>query len=155
MPISTPFAYQENLEDVNFHDVHLYGLGFVHIDGGFLCHELEEEETDNNASKREQMSLSKLLVPTKKTWRMFPFTMLITMISALFTLMVDSYAMSWQKKRLMKTQANLVVETLENGSKELEKESGNIVTDDAKSQLVRYQVIAQMRKFILQIGTDR
>ncbi|KAG2297845.1 hypothetical protein Bca52824_034317 [Brassica carinata] len=62
--------------------------------------------------------------------------------------MVDSYAMSWQKKRLMKPQANVVVETLENGSKELEKESGNIVADDAKSQLVRYQVIAQ----VLELG---
>ncbi|KAL0884944.1 hypothetical protein Bca101_008926 [Brassica carinata] len=74
--------------------------------------------------------------------------MFIAMISALFTLMVDSYAMSWQKKRLMKPQANVVVETLENGSKELEKESGNIVADDAKSQLVRYQVIAQ----VLELG---
>ncbi|CAA7039302.1 unnamed protein product [Microthlaspi erraticum] len=82
-------------------------------------------------------------------WRKFPFTTFIAMISALFTLMVDSYAMAWQKKILLKPQPNAAVtETLENGSRELENENGNIVADDAKSQLIRYQVIAQ----VLELG---
>nr|VDD42343.1 unnamed protein product [Brassica oleracea] len=57
--------------------------------------------------------------------------------------MVDSYAMSSQKKRMLKTQANDVVDTLENGSHVLEKEHGSDVAANAKSQLIRYQVIAQ------------
>lgn len=56
--------------------------------------------------------------------------------------MVDSYAMSSQKKRMLKTQANGMVDTVENGSHVLEKEHGSDVAANAKSQLVRYQVIA-------------
>lgn len=90
-------------------------------------------------------NLNSTCLPTNP-WRKFPFTTFIAMISALLTLMVDSYAMSWQKKRMLKPQENVVVETLEDGSKELEKENGSIVSDEAKSQLIRYQVIAQVGK---------
>ncbi|XP_010458812.1 PREDICTED: zinc transporter 7-like [Camelina sativa] len=85
----------------------------------------------------------------RNPWKKFPFTTFIAMLSALMTLMVDSYAMSWHKKRMLKSQAN-IVETLENGSNELEKENGVIVADreDAKSQLIRHQVIAQ----VLELG---
>ncbi|CAL9218126.1 unnamed protein product, partial [Arabidopsis halleri] len=82
----------------------------------------------------------------KNPWRKFPFTTFIAMISALITLMVDSYAMSWQKKRMLKSQAN-VVETLEDGSNEMERNNETKV-DDAKSQLIRHQVIAQ----VLELG---
>ncbi|WZZ57374.1 hypothetical protein YC2023_057481 [Brassica napus] len=53
----------------------------------------------------------------------------LSLISALLTLMVDSYAMSSQKKRMLKTQANDVVDTLENGSHVLEKEHGSDVLE--------------------------
>ncbi|CAH2037901.1 unnamed protein product [Thlaspi arvense] len=85
----------------------------------------------------------------RNPWRKFPFTTFIAMISALLTLMVDSYAMSWQKKkRMLKPQEHVVAETLENGSKELEEEDGIRVADDAKPQLIRYQVVAQ----VLELG---
>ncbi|KAL1206961.1 Zinc transporter 7 [Cardamine amara subsp. amara] len=79
----------------------------------------------------------------RNPWKKFPFTTFIAMISALFTLMVDSYGMSWHKKRMSKPQA-MVVETLENGTKDLENENGNVVGEDAKSKLIRHQVIAQV-----------
>ncbi|WZY97685.1 hypothetical protein YC2023_070014 [Brassica napus] len=50
--------------------------------------------------------------------------------------MVDSYAMSSQKKRMLKTQANGMVDTVENGSHVLEKEHGSDVAANTKSQLV-------------------
>ncbi|EOA36102.1 hypothetical protein CARUB_v10011177mg [Capsella rubella] len=84
----------------------------------------------------------------RNPWKKFPFTTFIAMLSALMTLMVDSYAMSWHKKRIfLKSQEN-VVETLENGSKELERENGTIVEEDANTQLIRHQVIAQ----VLELG---
>ncbi|CDY36398.1 BnaC05g09990D [Brassica napus] len=44
---------------------------------------------------------------------------------------------------MLKTQANDVVDTLENGSHVLEKEHGSDVAANTKSQFIRYQVIAQ------------
>ncbi|KAH0921410.1 hypothetical protein HID58_021428 [Brassica napus] len=42
---------------------------------------------------------------------------------------------------MLKTQANGMVDTVENGSHVLEKEHGSDVAANAKSQLVRYQVL--------------
>ncbi|ESQ32944.1 hypothetical protein EUTSA_v10005271mg [Eutrema salsugineum] len=85
-------------------------------------------------------------------WREFPFTFFIAMVSALVTLMVDSFLMSAHKKRASKREVK--VKPLENGSNSLEiqheiktLENGSVVVekqDEVTSQLRRNKVIAQM-----------
>ncbi|KAL9995280.1 putative zinc/iron permease [Helianthus debilis subsp. tardiflorus] len=83
----------------------------------------------------------------EKPWSKFPFTTFIAMFSAVFTLMVDSYAMSWYKK--CKTP-NLVDKNQDPELKTLghchgHGSSGN---DNPASQLRRYRVVAQ----VLELG---
>lgn len=93
----------------------------------------------------------------ERPWRKFPFTTFIAMLSAVLTLVVDSYCISFFKKKLAATAANA------NGSASLEagerKEvevcghgHGNDVTAHADrdanivdaGQLLRYRVVAQV-----------
>ncbi|XP_014506179.1 fe(2+) transport protein 1-like [Vigna radiata var. radiata] len=97
----------------------------------------------------------------ERPWRKFPFTTFIAMLSAVLTLVVDSYCISFFKKKLAATAANA------NGSASLEagerKEvevcghgHGNDVTAHADrdanivdaGQLLRYRVVAQ----VLELG---
>ncbi|XP_076901336.1 fe(2+) transport protein 1-like [Bidens hawaiensis] len=80
-------------------------------------------------------------------WRKFPFTTFIAMFSAVFTLMVDSYAMSWYKK----------CKTHNQGSKDQDLEKkvsghchghGSSEVDNPQAQLRRYRVVAQ----VLELG---
>ncbi|TYG51743.1 hypothetical protein ES288_D10G284300v1 [Gossypium darwinii] len=84
-------------------------------------------------------------------WRKFPFTTFVAMLSAVLTLMVDSFAMSVYKKRCGKAlmadanngggleNTNVVpIDNFEHGhSHSLE------MNDDVSSQLLRHRVIAQ------------
>ncbi|XP_024965206.1 fe(2+) transport protein 1-like [Cynara cardunculus var. scolymus] len=81
-------------------------------------------------------------------WRKFPFTTFIAMLSAVATLMVDSYAMSWYKKYGSSVQGNknLNPQVLKiSGHCHGEGSSG---LDDPVSQLRRYRVVAQ----VLELG---
>ncbi|KAK1408458.1 hypothetical protein QVD17_40249 [Tagetes erecta] len=79
-------------------------------------------------------------------WGKFPFTTFIAMFSAVLTLMVDSYAMSWYKK----------CKTTNQGVKNPDPESktghchghGLSRIDNQASQLRRYRVVAQ----VLELG---
>ncbi|XVF85698.1 hypothetical protein PTKIN_Ptkin17bG0137200 [Pterospermum kingtungense] len=88
-------------------------------------------------------------------WRKFPFTTFVAMLSALLTLMVDSFAMSMFKKH----SANKALvadhngtETLEKGNSQIENFGhghghchGKMLSNDNKeSQLLRNRVIAQV-----------
>ncbi|KAG4127699.1 hypothetical protein ERO13_D10G230900v2 [Gossypium hirsutum] len=89
-------------------------------------------------------------------WRKFPFTTFVAMLSAVLTLMVDSFAMSVYKKRCGKAlmadanngggleNTNVVqIDNFEHGhSHSLE------MNDDVSSQLLRHRVIAQ----VLELG---
>ncbi|KAI3788317.1 hypothetical protein L2E82_01078 [Cichorium intybus] len=80
-------------------------------------------------------------------WRKFPFTTFIAMLSAVLTLMVDSYAMSWYKKysppHNEKTNENLEMKI--SGHWHGDGSSG---LDSQASQLRRYRVVAQ----VLELG---
>ncbi|CAK8565757.1 unnamed protein product [Lathyrus sativus] len=85
-------------------------------------------------------------------WHKFPFTTFITMISAIFTLMVDSFSLSYFKKKLpMSSSLNNLKMT-----KELEDGHGHdglaIANGHGKNvnaeQLLRYRVVAQ----VLELG---
>ncbi|TYJ42979.1 hypothetical protein E1A91_A03G122700v1 [Gossypium mustelinum] len=84
-------------------------------------------------------------------WRKFPFTTFVAMLSAVLTLMVDSFAMSVYKKRCGKA---LMAEANNGGGLENTNvvpidnfEHGNShsleMNDDVSSQLLRHRVIAQ------------
>ncbi|KAK9075821.1 hypothetical protein SSX86_004150 [Deinandra increscens subsp. villosa] len=80
-------------------------------------------------------------------WSKFPFTTFIAMFSAVATLMVDSYAMSWYKKFKTPNQGN------KNPDPELKMSGhchahGSSGIDNAASQLRRYRVVAQ----VLELG---
>lgn len=87
----------------------------------------------------------------EKPWRKFPFTTFVAMLSAVATLMIDSFAMSLHRKHGVQI-ANSCMH-VENGLAESpERQEGNVAdsTDEAvgnamASQLVRYRVIAQVR----------
>ncbi|XWS69566.1 hypothetical protein CRYUN_Cryun04dG0190000 [Craigia yunnanensis] len=92
-------------------------------------------------------------------WRMFPFTTFVEMLSALVTLVVDSFAMSMYKKRSAKALVADNGEMLEKGSSQMEnfghghghaveKIISNDGQDDKESQLLRHRVIAQ----VLELG---
>lgn len=77
-------------------------------------------------------------------WRKFPFTTLIAMVSALFTLMVDAFFMSVKTRKreeevkpMQNGSNSLEVKTLEDGYNVVEKQ-------DETSQLLRNKVIAQV-----------
>ncbi|XP_042521205.1 zinc transporter 7-like [Macadamia integrifolia] len=92
-------------------------------------------------------------------WKKFPFTTFVAMLSALVTLMIDSFAMSYHKKYSMEP-------TIQNVEDEVNRINGN--SDDprkalqvqsyenggkgdeeaAASQLLRYRVVAQ----VLELG---
>ncbi|XP_059629581.1 fe(2+) transport protein 1-like [Cornus florida] len=76
-------------------------------------------------------------------WRKFPFTTFIAMLSALLTLMVDSFGLSYYKKYCC--DSNRVTD----GAVELQGHChGMVGLDDKASQLVRYRVVAQ----VLEVG---
>ncbi|KAI3787013.1 hypothetical protein L1987_41165 [Smallanthus sonchifolius] len=83
----------------------------------------------------------------EKPWSKFPFTTFIAMFSAVLTLMVDSYALSWYKKCKTHNQEN----------KNQDPESkisghchghGSSGLDNPASKLRRYRVVAQ----VLELG---
>ncbi|TYG51819.1 hypothetical protein ES288_D10G291300v1 [Gossypium darwinii] len=96
----------------------------------------------------------------KNPWRKFPFTTFIAILSAVWTLMVDSFAMSVYKKRCGKAlmadanngggleNTNVVpIDNFEHGhSHSLE------MNDDVSSQLLRHRVIAQEYIHVLELG---
>ncbi|KAL5077345.1 hypothetical protein RYX36_016329 [Vicia faba] len=85
-------------------------------------------------------------------WHKFPFTTFIAMISTVFTLMVDSFSISYFKKKLpMSSSLNNNLET----TKEFELDHGHglaIANGHDKNvnaeQLLRYRVVAQ----VLELG---
>ncbi|XP_022775746.1 fe(2+) transport protein 1-like [Durio zibethinus] len=90
-------------------------------------------------------------------WKKFPFTTFVAMLSALLTLMVDSFAMSMYKKRSAKALVADNGGMLENGNGQVENFGhghghghalGNVVEDDKEAQLLRHRVIAQ----VLELG---
>ncbi|XP_039169436.1 fe(2+) transport protein 1 [Eucalyptus grandis] len=96
-------------------------------------------------------------------WRKFPFTTFVAMLSAVITLMVDSYAMAYYKKINAKIssgggggggdangQAKDAVVGLEHGGAEahLHGGGGAGAIEGEKEQLLRYRVVAQ----VLELG---
>ena len=86
-------------------------------------------------------------------WRKFPFTTFVAMLSAVATLMVDSFAMSIYKKHCAKA---LVVDAsdgarMENGNVQIENfghgHGHEVENNDMASQLLRNRVIAQVYMF--------
>ncbi|KAK8526098.1 hypothetical protein V6N13_017164 [Hibiscus sabdariffa] len=82
-------------------------------------------------------------------WKKFPFTTFVAMLSALFTLMVDSFAMSVYKKRCSRA-SEMDGGRQENGNVTIENsEHGRALElNGASSQLLRHRVIAQ----VLELG---
>ncbi|KAL4362093.1 hypothetical protein GQ457_04G010570 [Hibiscus cannabinus] len=82
-------------------------------------------------------------------WKKFPFTTFVAMLSALFTLMVDSFAMSVYKKRCSRASETDAAKQ-ENGIVTIENsEHGRaFVLNGESSQLLRHRVIAQ----VLELG---
>ncbi|XP_075497216.1 fe(2+) transport protein 1-like isoform X1 [Primulina tabacum] len=88
-------------------------------------------------------------------WRKFPFTTFVAMLSAILTLMVDSYAMSYYRKHNFSGNGARPVDE-NNKNEELESQGpghchGNDilkVDGDNASQLLRYRVVAQ----VLELG---
>ncbi|KAK4484381.1 hypothetical protein RD792_006960 [Penstemon davidsonii] len=95
-------------------------------------------------------------------WHKFPFTTFVAMLSAILTLMVDSYAMSYYRKHNL---GRGIKKCCSNAENEIKLESqpqtqtqtqteGNIIInsdddkDSAASQLLRYRVVAQ----VLELG---
>ncbi|CAL5202367.1 unnamed protein product [Lathyrus oleraceus] len=82
-------------------------------------------------------------------WHKFPFTTFIAMISAIFTLMVDSFSLSYFKKKLPMSSSVNNLET----TKELELGHGLAIANGHEKnvnaeQLLRYRVVAQ----VLELG---
>ncbi|KAL5078856.1 hypothetical protein RYX36_007277 [Vicia faba] len=87
----------------------------------------------------------------QQPWHKFPFTTFIAMISAVFTLMVDSFSISYFKKKLPMSSSLNNLDT----TKELEHGHGHglaVVNGHDKNvtaeQLMRYRVVAQ----VLELG---
>ncbi|KAI8009000.1 Fe(2+) transport protein 2 [Camellia lanceoleosa] len=89
-------------------------------------------------------------------WKKFPFTTFVAMLSAVMTLMVDSFALSYYKKRCSKVAIEESMKKRESNGLVVELENvghghGNVVVeggDGSASQLVRYRVVAQ----VLELG---
>ncbi|KAA8544768.1 hypothetical protein F0562_019528 [Nyssa sinensis] len=84
-------------------------------------------------------------------WRKFPFTTFVAMLSAILTLMVDSFAMSYYKKHGLEVG----VQSSKDGTHvELQNNNGHFHAsgmgglDDKQSQLLRHRVVAQ----VLELG---
>lgn len=85
-------------------------------------------------------------------WRKFPFTTFVAMLSAILTLMVDSYAMSYYRKHNFPGNR---ARPIDENNKNVELESQDFghchgndefkVNDDNASQLLRYRVVAQVK----------
>lgn len=76
-------------------------------------------------------------------WKKFPFTTFVAMLSAILTLMVDSFAMSLYKKHKMACPADDI-----NGKEESQQdfhhhEHAAAVDGSSATQLLRYRVVAQ------------
>jgi zinc transporter 1/2/3 len=79
-------------------------------------------------------------------WRKFPFTTFVAMLAAVLTLMVDSVALSYYKKRYAKAAAVGDGEKAKNGTIELgDVGHGHVMDTEKGTQLLRYRVIAQVR----------
>ncbi|GMP68339.1 hypothetical protein CsSME_00027983 [Camellia sinensis var. sinensis] len=89
-------------------------------------------------------------------WKKFPFTTFVAMLSAVMTLMVDSFSLSYYKKRCSKVAIEESMKKRESDGLVVELENvghghGNVVVeggDGSASQLVRYRVVAQ----VLELG---
>ncbi|KAK4440327.1 Fe(2+) transport protein 2 [Sesamum alatum] len=85
-------------------------------------------------------------------WKKFPFTTFVAMLSAVLTLMVDSYAMSYYRKRNLDGEVKRTSDEndIVDGKLESQHCHGFDVakTGDNASQLLRYRVVAQ----VLELG---
>lgn len=84
----------------------------------------------------------------KNPRRKFPFTMFVAMLSVILTLSVDSYAMSYFKKRKLDRGDGNMGDFVQNNDKMWSQNShvhGQVLKcDDKASQLLRYRVVAQV-----------
>lgn len=67
----------------------------------------------------------------EKPWRKFPFTTFVAMLSAILTLMVDSFSLSYHKKK----HSSAVV---------AEDEHNSLPISEKKTQLIKYRIVAQV-----------
>ncbi|KAL2524474.1 Zinc transporter 7 [Abeliophyllum distichum] len=87
-------------------------------------------------------------------WKKFPFTTFVAMLSAIFTLMMDSYAMSYYRKRNLECGVESNKDAMSTGKVESQTSghfhinNGEIRVDENASQLLRYRVVAQ----VLELG---
>ncbi|XAR58987.1 hypothetical protein NMG60_11014592 [Bertholletia excelsa] len=90
-------------------------------------------------------------------WRKFPFTTFVAMLSAVVTLMVDSLALSFYKKRMERPRVGFKEPEGNRGlTVELQNADGHChghglgseKSEDKDSQLLRYRVVAQ----VLELG---
>ncbi|KAA8521202.1 hypothetical protein F0562_011863 [Nyssa sinensis] len=79
-------------------------------------------------------------------WRKFPFTTFVTMLSAILTLMMDSFALSYYKKHCfevgVQSSKDCTHVELQNNNGYFHA-SGMEELDDKQSQLLRHRVVAQ------------
>lgn len=78
-------------------------------------------------------------------WKKFPFTTFVAMLSALMTLMVDSFAMSYCTKHTSKVDINergVLSNTVEDGHGKFSKNVDEM--DEKSSELLRNRVVAQV-----------
>ncbi|XP_057971209.1 fe(2+) transport protein 1-like [Malania oleifera] len=84
-------------------------------------------------------------------WRRFPFTTFVAMLSALATLMLDSFSTSCYQKGYLSGAPEPREQVKDESAKELVKGEHchiNNSTDQIESQLLRYRVVAQ----VLEVG---
>ncbi|KAL6546231.1 Fe(2) transport protein 1-like [Orobanche minor] len=88
-------------------------------------------------------------------WKKFPFTTFVAMLSAVLTLMVDSYVMSYFRKHHLNggDNKNTKIDRVELEAQDLAHFHGfggatDVLDDSAAAQLLRYRVVAQ----ILELG---
>nr|GMC78769.1 fe(2+) transport protein 1-like [Ipomoea batatas] len=79
----------------------------------------------------------------EKPWKKFPFTTFVDMLSAVLTLMVDSFAMSFYKKHKLDCSARETV------SQQQDSHHAAPVDGRGPTQLLRYRVVAQA---VLEMG---
>jgi zinc transporter 1/2/3 len=83
-------------------------------------------------------------------WRKFPFSTFVAMLAAVLTLMVDSVALSYYKKRYAKAAANIAAgEKAKNGTVELGSVGhGHVMSEEVLTEegtaLLRHRVVAQV-----------
>ncbi|KAL8132801.1 hypothetical protein AgCh_008327 [Apium graveolens] len=86
-----------------------------------------------------------------KPWHKYPFTTLVAMFSAVLTLMVDSFAMSFFKKHYAKEPGTDQQKVVTNDSVELQNHChghGGVAAEGFDSTLLRCRVVAQ----VLELG---